>query len=199
MPEFLRKRWMAWKQKSLVSKVFDFVFLALIVMLLTPGGRLTFRTWVLATGLLSGVSQNESVRLSPEVYKWQLQDQNGGLHSFAEYRGKPIFLNFWATWCGPCVAEMPSIAKLIELRSKDVAFLLVTNENPEKVKSFLKNRNWSFPVYFPTTEVPDVFQTTSIPTTMLISKTGTVKHRSSGMTKWDGGPGISFIDELIEE
>ncbi len=199
MNDFLKKRWEIWKKRSLFSKIIDIAFLFILVMMLSSEGRITLRTWILNLGFMSGVSQNEEVELPDYVDNWQLIDLDGSPHAMAEFSGKPIFLNFWATWCGPCIAEMPSISKLIEEKDSEVVFLLVSYEKPEVVKSFLEKKGWSFPVYFPATAIPPEFEAEAIPTTFLIDRNGKMVHRSSGMTKWNGKSALAFIDRLISD
>ncbi len=71
------------------------------------------------------------------TYQWQLLDSNGNTVSLAEYKGKIIFVNFWATWCPPCIAEMPSMNKLYADYQMKVVFLFVTTDSFEKANAFL--------------------------------------------------------------
>lgn len=118
-----------------------------------------------------------------------LKDQNGVEHKLSDYKGKTVFLNFWATWCGPCKREMPSIEKLYNELGKnqeDVVFLGVANPqvdgNPrasdgpmEKVLQYLDEGGYTFPTVMDTTG--DVFMQygiTSFPTTFMIDKNGNI-------------------------
>ena len=68
----------------------------------------------------------------PADYNWSLMDLDGQAVSFAKFKGKTVFLNIWATWCGPCVGEMPSIAKLARdprLHNKNIEFLCVSTDD----------------------------------------------------------------------
>src|SRR5437899_925247 len=87
----------------------------------------------------SGMSQ-------PADYDWSLLDLDDRPVPFSRFKGKALFMNVWATWCGPCVGEMPSIARLAEeprLRGKNIEFVCVsTDDSSDRVRRFLEGRNW---------------------------------------------------------
>lgn len=125
-----------------------------------------------------------------------LVDQNGVTHKIADYRGKVVFLNFWATWCPPCQREMPHIEELYKeygYNQKDVVILGVTNpkskeypyaqdESKETIIQFLKEKQYTFPTVFDTTgEVLDFYYINSFPTTFMINKEGEIFGYVNGM------------------
>ncbi|MCL5978674.1 MAG: TlpA family protein disulfide reductase [Nitrospirae bacterium] len=118
-----------------------------------------------------------------------LPDINGKKVSLSEFKGKVVILNFWATWCGPCRAEMPSLNKLyIEFKDKGLAVIAVsvdTSENP--VKSFIKKHNLSFPVLMDKNkEVSfDEYGVLGLPTTFIIDKNGIIAEKILGEREWD--------------
>ena len=83
----------------------------------------------------------------PADYDWSLLDLNDQPVSFAKFKGRPVFLNIWATWCGPCVREMPSIAALAadpRLEGKNIEFVCVsTDDSTEAVRRYLEGKNWA--------------------------------------------------------
>ena len=114
-----------------------------------------------------------------EQLNFVLKDQNGVKVSFSDYRGKVIFLNFWATWCPPCQRELPHIQELYEKYkdSNEVAVLTVVSpggqeKNAAGIKSFLDEHNYSMPVLFDDGSMYYYFQVTSMPTTFMIDKDG---------------------------
>lgn len=123
-----------------------------------------------------------------------LHDQYGKEHSLSDYKGKTIFLNFWATWCPPCKAEMPDIQKLYESYGKDgeVVILGVAapdfgNETDEDgIKAFLKENGYTYPVLMDTTgELFMQYGITSYPTTFMIDKEENVFGYVSGQLSED--------------
>lgn len=114
-----------------------------------------------------------------EQLDFVLKDQNGKKVSFEEYRGKVIFLNFWATWCPPCQRELPHIQELYEKykSSDEVAVLTVVSpggqeKNADGIKAFLNEHTYSMPVLFDDGSMYYYFQVTSMPTTFMIDKEG---------------------------
>ena len=118
-----------------------------------------------------------------------LTDQYGNTHTLSDYKGKTVFLNFWATWCGPCQSEMPDIQKLYEAYGENGEDLVVlgvanpkTDTNPmnqdvsqEEVEQFLSDRGYTFPVVMDTTgEVFAYYGISAFPTTFMIDANGNV-------------------------
>lgn len=124
---------------------------------------------------------------------------NEELIEFSKLEDKVIFISFWATWCPPCKAEMPSIQSLFSKYSEKVEFLLVSNENLEVLQPFLKDNAYTLPVYNPLSSLPKVLEHKSIPTTFIISKKGDVVVQKTGAANWDSKSIHRILDRLIEE
>ena len=105
-------------------------------------------------------------------------DKDGNEVSLASFFGKPIILNFWASWCGPCKSEMPDIQRFYEEYGEDVHFLIVnctdgSRETVETAKAFLEDAGYTFPVYFDTTYMGAyTYGASSIPLTYFIDANG---------------------------
>ena len=108
-----------------MAKMWDILFLALIIAFLFPDGRDAMRRAILSTGIVGSVDVNADEDLTYKSGAWILQDLNGAEVQLSELKGQAIFLNFWATWCGPCKAEMPSIEALYKDMGDEVNFLIV--------------------------------------------------------------------------
>ncbi|QJX48650.1 TlpA family protein disulfide reductase [Hymenobacter taeanensis] len=106
---------------------------------------------------------------------------------FSALRGKVIVLNIWASWCPPCIAEMPSLARLAGRTNPDsVAFVLLSlDQNPEKARRFLARRGITVPAYSPGLPLPAAYQTGGIPATFLISPAGQIIGSHEGMAEYD--------------
>jgi thiol-disulfide isomerase/thioredoxin len=135
----------------------------------------------------------------PADYGWTLRDLDDAPVDFGRYRGKVVFLNIWATWCPPCVSELPSIANLAaDPRLADVAFVCVsTDESAEPVRKFLRDKSWKMTV-LRATELPPVFATDGIPATFVIAPDGLVVSSVIGAAKWDDPPEIAFLERLAK-
>jgi thiol-disulfide isomerase/thioredoxin len=130
-------------------------------------------------------------------YRWVLRDLQDAPVPFEKYKGRVVFLNLWATWCPPCVAELPAIANLASNpRLKDVAFLCVsTDESPEAVRSFLQDKNWPMTI-LRATDVPKAFATEAIPATFVIAPDGRVVAAEVGAAQWDDPSVVDFLEGL---
>lgn len=128
---------------------------------------------------------------------FNLKDQYGVTHSLENYKGKVIFLNFWATWCPPCKKEMPDIENIYKEygeNKKDVVILGVNSEKENEVKKFLKDKGYTFPtVIDENSEVMRKYFIQAFPTSFVIDKEGNVYgYVMGGLTK-------EQIRQVIEE
>lgn len=123
----------------------------------------------------------EEVKTIPAI-DFTLKDQYGNTHTLSDYKGKTVFLNFWATWCSPCRAEMPDIQKLYEeFQQEDVVILGVAAPNlgkeqsEEGIRTFLEANGYTYPVVMDTeAEAFQAYGINSFPTTFMIDKDGNV-------------------------
>lgn len=131
-------------------------------------------------------------------YGWTIRTLDGKEVTLSEFKDKVLFINLWATWCKPCVAEMPSIQTLYDsLKNEAVAFLLISDETEETVRKFLDRRQFTFPVYLRGEEVTTVFKTVGIPATFIVSRDGAVVFKHVGAAKWDDESCLSFLRGLM--
>jgi thiol-disulfide isomerase/thioredoxin len=185
-------------RKSSKFKIFsDLVFYLLIIAVLVPWSR----TFLIRSILIKPGFKEESeiVRLKPEDYNLILEDQNGKIVNLADHRGEFIFISFWATWCPPCRAELPSIFNLYELYGDRISFFLVTTEDSRKVKEFIDENGYDLPVYFQKSSGSDLLNATSYPTTYIISKEAEILVKKKGAAKWDSRGVKNRIDELLRQ
>ena len=120
---------------------------------------------------------------APDAIDFELVDQYGNTHKLSDYKGKVVFLNFWATWCPPCKMEMPNIEELYKeynYNKDDVVILGVANPGGQEksvsgIKEFLKDNNYTFPVVFDETgRLFSEYYIRALPTTFMIDKDGKV-------------------------
>ncbi len=136
---------------------------------------------------------------TPAFYDWSLVDLTDQPVPFSRFKGKTLFLNFWATWCGPCVGEMPSIDKLARnprLQGKNIEFVCVsTDESTEAVRRYVTGKNWSMTV-LRTDNVPSVFASEGIPTTFVIAPDGRIAAFEVGAADWNEPHVVEFLEKL---
>ncbi|MFH1541914.1 MAG: TlpA disulfide reductase family protein [bacterium] len=116
-----------------------------------------------------------------------LYDLKGEPHYLSDHKGKIIFLNFWATWCPPCRAEMPSMQKLQKYWNPEKYAMVAVNvgEDPEIVRAFMQDNNYTFPVLLDTTrKIARKYQVTGIPVTFIINEEGQIAAREVGAREW---------------
>ena len=148
----------------------------------------------------SAVAMKTDRQLSENTYHWALTDLDGHPFDLKEVRGKVIFLNFWATWCGPCLKEMPYIQKLHHDYGHRVAFMLATQEDTATVNAFLKKKRYELPIYFfEEEEVPEEIVSKSLPTTYIIGTSGKIALAETGAVNWNSEEIRSLLDRLLIE
>lgn len=171
--------------------------LAIALILLTPLG---FHVRVYLTRLISFPPKIETPAVVDEVdYSWNLTDIEGKTVDFKVYEGKVVVLNFWATWCPPCVAEMPSFQKLYDDYGEGVDFLFVTNEGHRKVSKFMEKKGYRFPMYFSYGKPPDGLVSSSIPATYILNRSGNIVVSKIGAANWNSQSVRNLLDTLLKE
>ena len=132
----------------------------------------------------------------------QLKDVYGNTVRLSDYRGKIIFLNFWATWCRTCVIEMPAMENL-HRRLKDRDFVMVAinlQESPEQVKTFFEKFKLSFTALLDSSgEVGSGFAVRALPTTFILDKQGRIIGHALGPREWDSRASIELFEYLINK
>jgi len=191
-----------WNSKSMFTKISDIIFIAFIIALFIPQGRM-------AIG--GGINRVKAFFMQPSIEKeriqldenltWEILDLNGQKHKFSDFKGKVKFINIWATWCPPCVGEMPEIQELYNhfKDNKEVVFLMISDENINKIGSFITKKKYTFPVFQSISDTPLGFRSNSIPTTFILSKDNKLVSKTIGSANWSGKKTIKLINELIAE
>lgn len=160
---------------------------------------------VVCAGMLTArAAQAEPVRFLPwtgtKTPPLALNDLTGRPHTLADYRGKVVLVNFWATWCDPCIEEMPSMQKLKE-RFADLPFeVLAVNygESEAKVSGFVKRLAVTFRVLLdPNREAPRAWRVRVLPTSFLIGTDGQVRYSVVGEADWAGDDAANIVRGLL--
>jgi len=180
----------------------NILFYGLIIFILTPYGRPKF---------LQAVSYVKSLVISPKVTEISERTPISSLNTdlqaivnanninLADLKGKVIFLNYWATWCPPCRAEMPSIQQLYNDYKDKIAFVFITNDPKEKVEAFYQKNNHDFPTYRLASNPAPEISTRSLPTTFIIDKQGRIVDKEIGASNWNSSGYRKLFDALLSE
>ncbi len=137
--------------------------------------------------------------IAPE---FMLPDLSGGEVKLSDYRGQWVFINFWATWCGPCVVEMPMMNRLNKILEKEKFKMLAINMediDPDRVKKFVKKLKVDFDVLLDRQgEVGRLYGVRSIPMTYMVNPKGEVEAIANGMREWDDPKMVQFFRDLMD-
>jgi thiol-disulfide isomerase/thioredoxin len=178
----------------------NIIFVIVIALLIIPQTRKPIQVFLnKGLALFAPSIENENNRATITFEDWQLQDLEGKVVNFKDLESKVIFLNFWATWCPPCIAEMGSIQELYNDYKDDVVFLLVSSEKKQIVQKFMEKKGYIFNSFSPLTNSPKDFDVSSIPRTFLISKKGDIVIDKSGAANWNSSKVRAQIVVLISE
>ena len=122
-----------------------------------------------------------------DYYNFTVTDWDGNEVQLSDMKGKPIILNFWASWCSPCKAEMPDFEEAYKEHGDEVVFMMINltdgyRETVIKAKNHVKKEGYTFPVYFDTkSDVAYSFSVSTIPATYLIDENGNIVGHAAGM------------------
>lgn len=175
----------------------------LLLMVFNPSAK----AWVLSGLMKAGLFQpdvkanepGQPAKMLPEGIV--LSDKTGRPLALSGLKGKVLFINFWATWCPPCIAEMPSINKLYQQfeQNSDLVFLMVDVDNSlQRSLAFMEQKNYSLPVYTPASAIPpDIFDG-SIPTTLIVNKAGEIVFEHTGGADFSNGELVQFLRDLTK-
>ena len=154
--------------------------------------------------LLNGGAQAAGfeTRAATPAPELKAQDLTGATRTLADYRGKVVLLNFWASWCPPCLREMPSMERLREkMTGRPLAIVALDSaETAEEVNAFLSKMKLGFPILLdPDGSNTKRWKVFALPTTFLLDAQGRVRYVLTGPTEWDEGEALEVIESLLAE
>jgi cytochrome c biogenesis protein CcmG/thiol:disulfide interchange protein DsbE len=147
-------------------------------------------------------------RPAPEFSAYDLQ---GTPKTLADYRGKVVLLNIWATWCPPCQQEMPSMQRLRDaIPDEDFAILAVSVDAPlgerdvfggvgGNLEVFAETMGLTFRIlHDPSGKIQEIYQTTGVPESFVVDRNGLIKKKIAGPTEWDAPANVELIRRLLD-
>ncbi len=180
------------------GKISNIIFFIVIVLLFIPQTRKPIQvTLQKGLALFSPGIKNKSEQKRFKDYNWSLKTMDNQLFDFKSTKGKVVLVSFWATWCPPCIAEMPSMQLLHNDYKNKIEFVFVSNEKSSVINAFKAKNSYTFKIYSAVTEYPEFFNVKTIPRTFLIDKEGYVVIDKSGAANWNSEVVRSVIDTLL--
>ena len=123
-----------------------------------------------------------SGNVSSSDSNFTLNDLEGNPVSLSDFKGNIVVLNFWATWCPPCIAEIPDFVTVFnEFKDKDVQFIGVSNEDISTLKSFAADYNINYPILVDDKNIMEIWGIRAIPTTFVFDRDGQIVFKNVGM------------------
>jgi peroxiredoxin len=145
----------------------------------------------------AGLRETDEPMDAPQL---ELRDEGGKVHRLESYRGRVLVVNFWASWCTPCVRELPSLNRLRKAFGDQPFEILGVNvaEPPNRLKRFLKRQPIDFPVlYDRESEAFYAWEVKGLPTSFVIDRDGKVRYLVRGAIEWDSAETIDIIGSLL--
>ncbi|WP_260397472.1 TlpA family protein disulfide reductase [Empedobacter brevis] len=173
-----------------------------LVLLFVPEAKAMMQQGLMKLGLFQPKLEKVESAIQPKSeanYTFEMVYADGRSVNMEDLKGKVVFMNFWATWCPPCIAEMPSIQQLYDKVKDDEEIVILTVEvegKRDKVAKFMERKKLSLPVVYPNSSIPTKFFNGSLPTTVILDKKGNIAHTTMGMADYSGQDIVDFLNEL---
>lgn len=183
--------------KKYISAVIFVAFV--LVILFVPAAKAKLIEGLMEIGLFKPNVHEDKKFINADLSAIKFKDVKGNVLSLADLKGKIIFLNFWATWCPPCLAEMPSINKFYEQykNDEDVVFLMIDADSDfAKAQNYLNRKNYKFKVYTFASDIPKNIFAGSLPTTIVFDKKGRIAMNGVGAANYASKEFLTFIQKL---
>lgn len=192
---------MDWKKEikswGLILAFFVFLYFTGLLPVIQGG----IQSALLATGLIQPKLELPDLTNQKFDYRGKFKDMEGNPVDLQDYRDKVVFINLWASWCGPCRAEMPHISELYKKvqDQPDLEFLMIgIDQEFTKSKDFISGKSWGFPVVHASYGLNSSLQSQSIPTTLVVDKQGKIVFYQEGMSNFNTREFQEFLLQLSE-
>lgn len=177
------------------------VFAAVIII--SPKAKALVIKAMLKTGLMppptESLAADKSLSTLPEIV---LKSSDGKILETGRQKGKVLIINFWATWCPPCIAEMGTINEMyLHYKTNPKVLIIPVDVDSDFKKSlvFMKDHQYSLPVYQLTSNLPPGFISDAIPNTLIVNKNGVITAKHEGAANYSDKAFYTYIDKLIAE
>jgi thiol-disulfide isomerase/thioredoxin len=189
--------------KSIFKKAGNYIFIGLLLVLLfNPNAKAWLLRQVMSTGLFNAGIKKEAttVKQTTSFANFSYRDEKGNVLSTSNLKGKVVFINFWATWCPPCRAEMPALNDLYnKLRADDRFVFLFLNEDNDTANAayYLQSNRFDIPLLSISGGVSPEIYSGSLPTTVVLNKDGQIVYKHEGIAKYNTTEFIQQLKDLL--
>lgn len=170
---FLKKHWS------------NILFFGVVLLFIIPGSRMIIQSQLASLFSSAPTILEDSKREQLANYNLVLKDLQGQSLNLNQSQNKPILINFWATWCAPCLAELPELNALYQKYKDEVDFYFISQETPDILKTFLSAKAYNLPVYTQVSKAPSPLNTNTLPSTYLINSHGKIVALAQKSAKWN--------------
>lgn len=187
---------------SASNVIYTLLLGGLLAILFIPGGKVWFLQQLMKVGLFQPSVPKTAEDAWPAPEMLFSDATTGAPVALSSLKGKVVFINFWATWCPPCRAEMPSVDRLYRQWKKDpdMVFLIVDADGqPEKAAAFMRDNGYVLPVTLLTGKVPQNVYSGTLPTTLIIDKAGRIVFRETGAADYSSRRLERYLQQLLAE
>lgn len=179
------------------------LFIFLLLILFVPKVKAYILQGIMITGLYNTEFNTEETHLKLDAADWNLKikNANGDLYTLSDFKEKVIVINFWATWCAPCLAELPNLNDLYATFKNEKNFILLTIEtdaNKKKAQEILSNKKLNLPLYFLNYKYQTNLFNGILPTTVVIDKDGTLVLKKEGIANYNNDTFKAQLHELLK-
>ncbi|ANH82697.1 hypothetical protein A8C56_18475 [Niabella ginsenosidivorans] len=190
------------QKKILSNSIALLLFAFILAMLISPRFKAKIIAGLMNLGLFQpDVSDVRPQQGIPAGYPIHFSTSDGQHFTNESFRNKVVFINFWATWCPPCIAEMPAINDLYaKLKNNpNILFLLVNaDKDPKKAAEFIKGKKFQMPVAVSQSTIPATWYKGTLPTTVVLDKNGNIVYRHEGTANYSSRQFREFLQGLLK-
>lgn len=186
-----------WLKKNAVTIL---LIAFVLVLFISPTAKGWLLQKLVSIGLFKAEIKKEGIQNQSATTFFAYTNEAGIMRSTADFKGKVVFINFWASWCPPCQAEMPSIEALYKKLAGDDRFLfLFINEDDDKQKArnYLEKNQYTILLYSSFGTVPDEIYSGNLPTTIVMNKNGKIVLKKEGMAGYDTDAFMKQLKDLL--
>ena len=147
---------------------------------------------LLITACNGNPTKKQRLELAADIQKIKLTTLRDTSIDLGKYKGKAVFINFWATWCKPCVLEMPTIRNAMDsLKNENIEFLFASDESVEDIQRFEKKYRFQFDYFH--AHNSEELGIMILPTTFIFDKNGKQVYSETGYRKWDDSSSLDML------